>query len=121
MKVIHQQEINEAIASCGLDAAPVDLELGRQEVKQMLARVRAAANPRYRRRLSLQNPITRNVWVRWCDVEGVDSELPFYQPEDVRKLVRVCIWLARGGTQAQLEAVIIQEEEEEAHAYENAA
>ncbi len=117
MKVI-QQELNEAIADCGVNPATVELGMGRQQVKQMLARARAAANPRYRDRLSLQHPITRNVWVRWCDIEGVDSELPFYSAEDIRKLVRACIWFARGGTQAQLEAVII---EEEAHAYENAA
>lgn len=117
MKVI-QQELNEAIADCGVDPSTVVLGLSRQQVKQMLARARAAANPRYRDRLNLQNPITRNVWVRWCDLEGVDSELPFYGAEDIRKLVRTCIWFARGGTQSQLEKIIIREEED---AYENAA
>lgn len=114
-----EPELQAAIATCGVNPATVELGLDRQKVKQMLAQVRAIANPRYELRLSMAEPITRKVWVGWCNVEGVNSGLPFYGAEDIRKLVRACIWFARGGTQAQLEEIIIREEEESA--YTNAA
>jgi len=110
-------QIDQVIVS--LLNTPSGVEIERSRVKTWLAKVRAIANPHYEQRLELQEPIPRNVWVRWCSLEDVQSGLPFYKPTDILKLMRTCIWFAKGGTQAQLEEIIIKEEEQNAN--ENAA
>lgn len=109
-------QIDQVIVS--LLNTPSGVEIERSKAKTWIAKVRAIANPHYERRVQLQEPIPRNVWVRWCSLEDVQSGLPFYCPHDIAKLMRTCIWFAKGGTQRQLEEIIIKEEQ---NANENAA
>ncbi len=114
----NSNSIDEVVDSF-LPSSTPGLGVDRRRVKRLLAEVRAIANPeKYAHRLALAEQIPRNVWVRWCGIEGVESGLPFYEPDDVRKLLRPCLWFAKGGTQLQLEEIIIKEE---MNAYENAA
>lgn len=98
---------------CGIHPAQLDLGLERTRLKQLLAHIRADANPKFIYRLKLREPIPRNTWGRWCDLEGVNSEQPFYHSEDVRRLTRACLWFANGGTEQGLEEIIIKEEQQD--------
>jgi len=107
-------QIDQVVSS--LLNTPSGVEIERSRAKALLSRVRAIANPHmYERRVQLQEPIPRNVWVRWCGIEDVESGLPFYPAHDILKLMRPCVWFAKGGTTKQLEKVIIEEESSSDH------
>lgn len=97
-------------------------QLRKQILKKQLAEMRAIANPkRFEKRLALNEPIPRNVWVRWCQYDGIDSDKLFYSGIEFIQLMRTCLWFALNGNEDELEEVIIEEEKLFHAHYKNAA